>query len=240
MVLVGRERGRGGSFQTSFRVENLEKFKADDGDCPTLVCTDLAARGLDLDVDHVVMFDFPKNSIDYLHRTGRTARMGAKGKVTSLIARKDVPLANRIENAIAKNESLESLSVDGIKRDAARARITEQKTTREKLVKVSNSKKNVKDEPARSSGGGREATATSTTKNKTGAKPGKGPTTFKTTKKVVRLSRTEKPSTSSRPKSATSSPKSATSRPKSPSSSKKISVVSFRGRSSLSKKETSM
>ncbi|XWS23490.1 hypothetical protein CRYUN_Cryun28dG0018400 [Craigia yunnanensis] len=61
------------------RVENLNKFKSD-GDCPTLVCTDLAARGLDLDVDHVIMFDFPLNSIDYLHRTGRTARMGAKGQ----------------------------------------------------------------------------------------------------------------------------------------------------------------
>ncbi|KAL8110473.1 hypothetical protein AgCh_026258 [Apium graveolens] len=61
------------------RVENLKKFKSDDGDCPTLVCTDLAARGLDLDVDHVIMFDFPLTSIDYLHRTGRTARMGAKG-----------------------------------------------------------------------------------------------------------------------------------------------------------------
>ncbi|KAL6213870.1 hypothetical protein ACLB2K_013309 [Fragaria x ananassa] len=59
-------------------VENLKKFKSDDGDCPTLVCTDLAARGLDLDVDHVIMFDFPLNSIDYLHRTGRTARMGQK------------------------------------------------------------------------------------------------------------------------------------------------------------------
>ncbi|KAI3820326.1 hypothetical protein L1987_07871 [Smallanthus sonchifolius] len=44
------------------RVENLKKFKSDDGDCPTLVCTDLAARGLDLDVDHVIMFDFPLNS----------------------------------------------------------------------------------------------------------------------------------------------------------------------------------
>ncbi|KAE8728311.1 polyubiquitin family protein [Hibiscus syriacus] len=34
------------------RVENLNKFKSDDGDCPTLACTDLAARGLDLDVNH--------------------------------------------------------------------------------------------------------------------------------------------------------------------------------------------
>lgn len=45
------------------RVENLKKFKSDDDDCPTLVCTDLAARGLDLDVDHVIMFDFPLNSV---------------------------------------------------------------------------------------------------------------------------------------------------------------------------------
>lgn len=45
------------------RVKNLKKFKSDEGDCPTLVCTDLAARGLDLAVDHVIMFDFPKNSV---------------------------------------------------------------------------------------------------------------------------------------------------------------------------------
>lgn len=118
------------------RVENLKKFKTEDGDCPTLVCTDLAARGLDLDVDHVIMFDFPLNSIDYLHRTGRTARMGAKGKVTSLVGKKDLLLANRIEEAMRKNESLESLSAGSVQRDIARARITEQKGKNEKLVKV--------------------------------------------------------------------------------------------------------
>lgn len=53
-------------FINQSRVENLKKFKDEEGDCPTLVCTDLAARGLDLDVDHVIMFDFPKNSVRVL------------------------------------------------------------------------------------------------------------------------------------------------------------------------------
>ncbi|XP_073315507.1 DEAD-box ATP-dependent RNA helicase 39 [Primulina huaijiensis] len=127
------------------RVENLRRFKSNDGDCPTLVCTDLAARGLDLDVDHVIMFDFPLNSIDYLHRTGRTARMGAKGKVTSLVAKKDVMLATHIEEAMMKNKSLESLSIDGIKRDIARSRVNEQKEKNAKMVRRSSSKYKAKD-----------------------------------------------------------------------------------------------
>ncbi|GLT29823.1 hypothetical protein SLA2020_046650 [Shorea laevis] len=123
------------------RVENLNKFKSDDGDCPTLVCTDLAARGLDLDVDHVIMFDFPLNFIDYLHHTGRTARMGAKGKVTILVAKKDLLLAERIGEAIRKDESLESLTAVIFRWDVARARMTEQKGKNAKLIKVSNQKK---------------------------------------------------------------------------------------------------
>ncbi|KAL8144298.1 hypothetical protein V2J09_017330 [Rumex salicifolius] len=122
------------------RVENLKKFKTEDGDCPTLVCTDLAARGLDLDVDHVIMFDFPVNSVDYLHRTGRTARMGAKGKVTSIVAKKDLILANRIEEAMKKNESLESLSRDSIRRDNMRTQITQQKHKTSRAVKIASTK----------------------------------------------------------------------------------------------------
>lgn len=47
-------------------------------------------------VDHVVNFDFPMNAVDYLHRTGRTARAGAPGAITSLVTRRDqVPFVNR-------------------------------------------------------------------------------------------------------------------------------------------------
>ncbi|RYR62286.1 hypothetical protein Ahy_A04g019743 [Arachis hypogaea] len=111
-------------------------------DRPTLVCTDLATRGLDLDVDHVVMFDFPLNSIDYLHRTGRTARMGAKGKVTSLVTKKDLILATRIEEAMRKNESLEAIMKEGVRRDIARTQVNGQSGKDRKLVKVSKVKNN--------------------------------------------------------------------------------------------------
>lgn len=40
-------------------------------------------------VDCVVNFDFPLNAVDYLHRTGRTARAGAPGTIASLVARRD-------------------------------------------------------------------------------------------------------------------------------------------------------
>jgi superfamily II DNA/RNA helicase len=77
---------------------------------PILVASDLAARGLDLEVDLVVNFDFPKNPVDYLHRSGRTARNGAKGKVTSLVTSRDRVLADQIRDAISRGESLEQLS----------------------------------------------------------------------------------------------------------------------------------
>ncbi len=77
-----------------------------------LVATDLAARGLDfrVPIDHVVNFDFPTTPVDYLHRTGRTARAGAPGRITSLVARRDRVLAQRIEWALANGDPLDALS----------------------------------------------------------------------------------------------------------------------------------
>lgn len=121
------------------RVENLNKFKSDDGDWPTLVCTDLAARGLDLAVDHVIMFDFPHSPIDYLHRTGRTARMGAKGKVTSLITKKDIALASEIEDAIRNNESLEELTTVKEKHEVRKQKQIQQKMNEKTKPKESTS-----------------------------------------------------------------------------------------------------
>ncbi|KAK1265012.1 DEAD-box ATP-dependent RNA helicase 39 [Acorus gramineus] len=218
------------------RVENLKKFKSDVGDCPTLVCTDLAARGLDLDVDHVIMFDFPLNSIDYLHRTGRTARMGAKGKVTSLVARKDALLAARIEEAIGKNESLESVSIIDVKRDAIKAGRTDQKGKTATLVKSANQKTTHGRKSAQTSG--RKTPATKSGKamqlNKTRksvaiVKPFRSSTSGPKRESLNGKKPVDRKYSGSKPTKSNSSV--------SKSSKSKLSVVGFRGRSSSSTRE---
>ncbi|MBI2630471.1 DEAD/DEAH box helicase [Candidatus Pacearchaeota archaeon] len=55
-----------------------------------LVCTDVAARGLDIKgVSHVYNYDIPKDSKEYIHRIGRTARAGEEGKAVSLLSNRD-------------------------------------------------------------------------------------------------------------------------------------------------------
>lgn len=55
-----------------------------DGEISILVATDVAARGLHIpDVTHVLNFDLPQDAPDYVHRIGRTARLGARGEAIS-------------------------------------------------------------------------------------------------------------------------------------------------------------
>jgi ATP-dependent RNA helicase RhlB len=71
-----------GSVPQKKRQSLLKKFH--DGEIPILVATDVAARGLHIpDVTHVINFDLPQDAPDYVHRIGRTARLGAKGEAIS-------------------------------------------------------------------------------------------------------------------------------------------------------------
>jgi ATP-dependent RNA helicase RhlE len=81
------------------RIEALEDFRT--GRCPILVATDVAARGIDVSkVTHVVHFDVPRSSEDYIHRSGRTGRAGEAGEVITFVAPSEEPDFAAIEKAI--------------------------------------------------------------------------------------------------------------------------------------------
>ena len=71
--------GLHGDMVQAKRTETLQKFK--DDEVTLLVCSDVAARGLDIKgVSHVFNYDVPMNADDYVHRIGRTGRAGNKGR----------------------------------------------------------------------------------------------------------------------------------------------------------------
>ena len=73
-----------GNKSQSARTQALAGFKS--GDVRALVATDIAARGIDIDeLPHVVNYEIPNVSEDYVHRIGRTGRAGASGQAVSLV-----------------------------------------------------------------------------------------------------------------------------------------------------------
>jgi ATP-dependent RNA helicase RhlE len=73
-----------GNKSQSARTQALAGFKS--GDIRALVATDIAARGIDIeDLPHVVNYEIPNVSEDYVHRIGRTGRAGADGQAVSLV-----------------------------------------------------------------------------------------------------------------------------------------------------------
>jgi superfamily II DNA/RNA helicase len=73
-----------GDMSQGARERALARFES--GKVTTLVATDVAARGLDLDdITHVINFDPPGEDKDYVHRTGRTGRAGRSGKAITLV-----------------------------------------------------------------------------------------------------------------------------------------------------------
>jgi superfamily II DNA/RNA helicase len=103
------------------RLKALDAFKR--GEVDVLVCTDVAARGLDIaDLPAVFNFDVPFNAEDYVHRIGRTGRAGASGLAVTLVTRDDTRLVSDIEKLIKKKIEIEPIELDdGRPRVAERA-----------------------------------------------------------------------------------------------------------------------
>ena len=81
------------------RMASLETFKT--GDVSLLVCSDVAARGLDItDVGHVFNFDVPTHSEDYVHRIGRTGRAGRSGVALTIVTQDDGKYIDQIQSLI--------------------------------------------------------------------------------------------------------------------------------------------
>jgi superfamily II DNA/RNA helicase len=81
------------------REQALRAFR--NGKVDVLVCTDVAARGIDVEgVTHVINYQSPEDEKTYLHRVGRTARAGASGTAVTLVDWDDIPRWQLINKAL--------------------------------------------------------------------------------------------------------------------------------------------
>ena len=86
----------------SERQKAIKKFSS--GEIPILVATDVASRGLDFpNVSYVFNFDMPKNIEDYIHRIGRTGRVGNKGKAISFYNENNKQIGQALVNELKKS-----------------------------------------------------------------------------------------------------------------------------------------
>ena len=90
-----------GDLDQRARMASLDAFR--NGEVQLLVCSDVAARGLDIpDVSHVINYDAPHHAEDYVHRIGRTGRAGKSGQALTIVSRIDQKAVAEIEKLIAR------------------------------------------------------------------------------------------------------------------------------------------
>jgi superfamily II DNA/RNA helicase len=102
-----------GDMVQSMRNETLDRFRR--GEIATLVCSDVAARGIDVsDIGHVFNFDVPIHADDYVHRVGRTGRAGKAGKAYTIATPEESRFVKAIETLTKKQIPLLVLPEIGV------------------------------------------------------------------------------------------------------------------------------
>ena len=92
------------------RTSALAGFKA--GEIRVLVATDVAARGIDIaKLPHVVNFELPRSSADYVHRIGRTGRAGLSGLAVSLVSAEENSALRQVEKLIGSKIAFGAIPV---------------------------------------------------------------------------------------------------------------------------------
>ncbi|MFC4766723.1 DEAD/DEAH box helicase [Effusibacillus consociatus] len=119
-----------GELKKTERETIIKNFRADK--FPLLVATDVAARGLDIQgLSHVIHFDLPDTVEQYVHRSGRTGRMGAEGTVISIITNYQEGVLKKFSNQLGIPIQKKTLFMD---------RIVDQKPVRPKTKSARPSK----------------------------------------------------------------------------------------------------
>ena len=96
-----------GDMSQAARVRALERFRG--GKVTTLVATDVAARGLDLDaISHVINYDPPEDGKGYVHRVGRTGRAGRSGQGITLVLPEQQADVSRFATMLGHREQFEA------------------------------------------------------------------------------------------------------------------------------------
>jgi ATP-dependent RNA helicase RhlE len=96
-----------GDMTQGARERALQRFRS--GKLTTLVATDVAARGLDLEaIAHVINYDPPEDTKGYVHRVGRTGRAGRTGQGTTLVLPDQQADVSRVANLLGHREQFES------------------------------------------------------------------------------------------------------------------------------------
>ncbi|SHJ64377.1 DEAD/DEAH box helicase [Parasporobacterium paucivorans] len=127
-----------GELDQKERLKTIDDFR--DGRFHYLICTDVAARGIDFDnITHVINYDFPTGKETYVHRIGRTGRKGRSGKAISLVTPEEMKMKQAVEEYTSQPiREMECPDRKRLDEDAFRKKLKENTVLKERKGNVFN------------------------------------------------------------------------------------------------------